>query len=83
MRALDFEEYETVHDRIIMKLERFGPEELEMIEILVDRLEMGQTMFGEWTPSTDERNNFQEALEEGVDLMHYLCAELVRMRNEG
>ena len=82
MDELNFDEITGTLARIICKLEDFGGEELEMIEVLVDRLAMGQDMFGEWTPSDDDRDNAEEAYEEIIDALHYVSAELVRLRHE-
>tara|TARA_R100001443_G_scaffold59528_2_gene69847 strand:+ start:484 stop:669 length:186 start_codon:yes stop_codon:yes gene_type:complete len=52
----------------------------EIIELIVKRLEMGAEKYGKENISSDGRNFTQEALEECLDMMVYICAKLIEIR---
>ena len=57
-----------------------GPVEQEIAHLVVDRLLRGAEDYGPW-PLDDPRDNFEEALEELIDTLHYVAAEVVRLRH--
>ena len=52
----------------------------EIIEMIVKRLEMGASKYGKENLTSDGRNFTQEALEECLDMMVYICAKLIEIR---
>lgn len=57
-----------------------GPVEKEIAHLVIERLIEGAQEYGPW-PVDDARDNFEEALEELVDTLHYVAAEVVRLRH--
>jgi hypothetical protein len=54
--------------------------EKEIAHLVIARLLQGAEDYGDW-PADDPRDNLEEALEELIDGMHYLAAEVVRIRD--
>ena len=54
----EFEE-PTHLESVQLKLKDLGAEELEMVDLIVDRILMGKEYYGEWRPSEDKRDNIQ------------------------
>ena len=48
--------------------------------MIVKRLEMGASKYGKENLTSDGRNFTQEALEECLDMMVYICAKLIEIR---
>ncbi len=59
-------------------ISRLGPQEQQIVQTIISRLERGQTTYGEWSVD-DGRNNPAEALAEVLDALAYIAAELVRL----
>ena len=53
----------------------------EIIELVKSRLEHGQKEYGSDVTLNDPRNWGEEALEEAIDMIVYLSAELLRIRD--
>jgi len=56
-------------------------DEYEILQTLLDRLEVGRRQYGPWHVD-DGRDYPAEALEEVLDGLHYVAAELVRRRRQ-
>lgn len=57
-----------------------GPVEKEIALLVIERLCAGAEDYGPWRLD-DPRDNCEEALEELIDAMHYVAAEVVRLRH--
>jgi hypothetical protein len=62
-------------------LSGLGPLEREIASMVIERLQDGEETYGPW-PTDDNRLYPQEALEEVLDGMTYLAAELLRLQRE-
>jgi hypothetical protein len=58
-----------------------GEVELEIASLVMERLRQGQDEYGFW-PKRDHRNYVREALEENLDGLTYLAAELLRIERD-
>jgi hypothetical protein len=61
------------------RINALGPVVEQMIELLVERLEGGQRLYGEWKED-DARDYLQEALEEALDGQAYIAALLLKIK---
>ena len=66
-------------NEIQMLLDRFEGDEKVIFVELLRRLDRGRAQYGPWN-ITDSRNYAQEALEEVLDALLYIAAELVRRK---
>ncbi len=62
-------------------LRGLGPLEREIASMVIERLQDGEETYGPW-PTDDDREYPQEALEEVLDGMTYLAAELLRLQRD-
>lgn len=53
----------------------------EILNLLKERLKLGQERYGQDVPFEDNRDFIEEALEELLDSIIYLTAQLLRIRN--
>jgi hypothetical protein len=61
----------------------FQADEKEIISTIVQRIDRGRSIYGPWEIGGEQpRNYVQEALEEALDGMNYIAAELVRLKTE-
>ena len=58
-----------------------GPHETRVLELIVARARMGRRDYGPLAPTRAPRDLVSEALEEHVDALFYLAAELIRLRS--
>ena len=54
----------------------------EIVELVIKRLEHGQKEYGSDVTLNDPRDWAEEALEEAIDMIVYLSAQLLRMRSK-
>lgn len=66
-------------DEILARINNLGSDEKEIMLMLLERLETGREVYGEWKVS-DGRNYEREMLEELLDAMHYGSAMLLKLR---
>jgi hypothetical protein len=52
----------------------------EIIQLVKDKLDFGQKKYGSDVTLMDKRDWGEEGLEEAIDMIVYLCAELIRLR---
>ena len=52
----------------------------QILEMVVNRMNVGTKKYGEHIMLSDQRNFIEEALEEALDMIVYLCASLLRLR---
>jgi len=71
----------TAGQRIQAAASSLGPDELEVLAIIAERLAEGRRRYGELRPASDRRDFRLEALEEVADAGVYLAAALVRQRH--
>jgi hypothetical protein len=62
-------------------LDGLGPMERKIAGMVISRLRVGQGDYGPW-PTRDERDYIEETIEEAIDGMSYLAAELLRLKRE-
>jgi hypothetical protein len=61
----------------------FQADENEIVSTIVQRIDRGRGAYGPWEIGSDHYRDYRrEALEEVLDGMNYIAAELVRMKNE-
>jgi hypothetical protein len=60
------------------KIVSLGEMERKILDLQVDRLLHGRTLYGVWGQD-DPRDYLQEALEEALDLMQYVSAQLIKL----
>lgn len=60
--------------------DRLGPDELEVLTLIADRLAVGRAHYGELHVQTDERDFEREALEECADGLVYAAIALLKLR---
>jgi hypothetical protein len=61
----------------------FKADEKEIVSTIVQRIDRGRDVYGPWEIGGDQYRDYrQEALEELLDGMNYLAAELVRLKAE-
>lgn len=53
----------------------------DILQLLEERLKLGQKRYGQDVPLEDDRDFVEEALEELLDSIIYLTAQLLRIRN--
>lgn len=66
--------------RITQAASILGPDELEVLAVVAERLAEGRRRYGELRPESDRRDFALEALEEVADAMVYAAAGLIRDR---
>ena len=66
---------------LLAKVSSLGEIEREITELVVDRLQEGSETYGPW-PEVDDRDYLEETLEELIDGMAYLSAELLRLQRQ-
>ncbi len=77
-----------IHRAIVRRFEftaamkELGEDERAILALLLERIAGGRKQYGAWKVD-DGRNYPREALEEAVDGMAYLAAEIVRLRKRG
>ena len=54
----------------------------EIVELVKARLDHGQKQYGSDVTLNDSRDWAEEALEEAIDMIVYLSAQLLRMRSK-
>jgi len=54
----------------------------EIVELVKERLDHGQKQYGSDVTLNDPRDWAEEALEEAIDMIVYLSAQLLRMRSK-
>ena len=66
---------------LVHRISQMPPDEQAIIQTLVDRLDSGRQSYGPW--QLDDARQYQvEALEEVLDALHYVAAQLVRMTRQ-
>jgi hypothetical protein len=68
-------------ERLVGLAKGLGEVEREIAALIMQRLGNGQEEYGPW-PRRDHRNYLREAVEENLDGMTYLAAELLRLDRE-
>jgi hypothetical protein len=71
----------TSIDHLVTMAKGLGDVELDITTLVMERLRRGQDEYGLW-PRRDHRNYVREALEENLDGLTYLAAELLRLERE-
>jgi hypothetical protein len=61
------------------RIARLGRDEQEILLLLLERLESGRRIYGEWQ-IPDARDYAAEALSEVLDALHYCAAQTLKMR---
>ena len=69
--------------RIADYLAQLGPDELDVVLVVVEGLARGRAIYGELDLAADRRDFRREAGEEVRDAIVYFGAELVRLRRGG
>jgi hypothetical protein len=63
---------------LVQRIGRMPTDEQTIVKALVDRLDSGRQSYGPWRID-DGRQYEAEALEEVLDALHYVAAQLVRL----
>ena len=63
---------------LVQRISQMPTDEQSIIKALIDRLDAGRQAYGPWRID-DSRQYEAEALEEVLDALHYVAAQLVRM----
>ncbi len=63
------------------RIARLDPVSRKILELSLERLEGGREEYGSWDLAS--RDWLKEGLEEMVDGLHYLAAEMIRRMEEG
>ena len=67
---------------LVHRISQMPLDEQALVQTLVDRLDAGRQRYGPWRLDDDRRYQV-EALEEVLDALHYVAAQLVRMTRQG
>jgi hypothetical protein len=67
---------------LVQRISGMATDEQAIITALIDRLDAGRHSYGPWRID-DGRQYEAEALEEVLDALHYVAAQLVRMGRQG
>ena len=63
--------------KLAQRIAGLPPDELAIVEALLDRIEQGREEYGPWKVN-DERDYPQEAFDEVIDALHYCAAALLK-----
>ena len=77
-RAAELNTDQAVRDEIADTLDRLTGDELLLVRLSVERLAAGRQTYGQWNVAGDRRDMDREALEEAIDLSHYIAARLLQ-----
>jgi hypothetical protein len=66
-------------EELVQRIESLKQDERAIIEILIERIELGRKLYGPWHV-TDGRRYPAEALDEVMDALHYCAAGLLQVR---
>ena len=54
---------------------------LQVQQQALTRMEMGKENYGEFDPKTDERNLYDEMIDELLDFMNYASMQIIKLRH--
>ena len=77
-RAAELNTDQAVRDEIADTLDDLSGDELLLVRLSVERLTAGRRVYGQWNIAGDKRDMDREALEEAIDLAHYIAARLLQ-----
>jgi hypothetical protein len=70
-------------EEIAKTIAGFQADEQEIVSTIIQRIDRGRSIYGPWEIGGEKpRNYVQEALEEALDGMSYIAAELCRLKTE-
>lgn len=71
---------EELRDKIARQLESLGPDEVEVIAEITDRIVMGRQLYGELRIDTDNRDWMKELEAEILDSSVYSAVKIIKRR---
>jgi len=77
-RAAELNTDDAIRDEIRDRLDDLDGDELLLVRLSVERLAAGRTTYGQLRLAGDRRDFDREALEEAIDLAHYIGALMLR-----
>lgn len=78
LEPAELDPLEEARGRLLAAAEALGPDELQVLALVAERVALGRRLYGSLALRSDQRDFRREALEEAADGLFYAAVALLR-----